>query len=465
MSYLMRGVLLLFFGILCSGAQAQTVSGQLLLLADQDVKLMAFDGFNTPLIAQGKIDAEGRFSLGYAPNDYGVGYLTSADDKPFIVILSGEDVELVGEALSMPETIRITKGQQNQWFEQYAKEHPHREQALSAWTYLERIYSGDSLFIIQDVPKAAIRKEMARITDEDVRFLTILPEGSYIKWFLPTRKLVSSVSTVAQYRPEEIDETLAAFRALNHADPRLYRSGLLRDAIEGHYWLIENSGQPLDTITAMMQESIDVLVDQLLGYDDRLNEITNYLFDLLERHSLYGASEHLALRLLNETGCTLETDLARQLETYRAMRVGNTAADIVFNGELRMKGVEHAALPKKLTDFQADYTLVVFAASWCPTCNEELPQLINHYPKWKNAGVEVVLVSLDDDKTAFDTFASSTPFLSFCDLRKWQGQAVNDYYVFGTPTFFLLDAQRKIVLRPNSVKHADAWVEWNLLRK
>jgi hypothetical protein len=124
MSYLMRGVLLLFFGILCSGAQAQTVSGQLLLLADQDVKLMAFDGFNTPLIAQGKIDAEGRFSLGYAPNDYGVGYLTSADDKPFIVILSGEDVELVGEALSMPETIRITKGQQNQWFEQYAKEHP-----------------------------------------------------------------------------------------------------------------------------------------------------------------------------------------------------------------------------------------------------------------------------------------------------------------------------------------------------
>ena len=465
MSYLMRGVLLLLFGILCSGAQAQTVSGQLLLLADQEIKLMAFDGFNTPLIAQGKLDAEGRFSLSYAPNVYGVGYLTSTDDKPFIVILNGEDLELVGEALSMPATIRITKGQQNQLFEQYATEHPRREQALSAWTYLERIYSGDSLFIIQDVPKAAIRKEMTRIADEDLGFLTILPEGSYIKWFLPTRKLVSSVSTVAQYRPEEIDETLAAFRALNHADPRLYRSGLLRDAIEGHYWLIENSGQPLDTVTAMMQESIDVLVDQLLGYDDRLNEITNYLFDLLERHSLYGASEHLALRLLNETGCTLETDLARQLETYRAMRIGNTAADIVFNGERRMKGVEHAALTKKLTDFKADYTLVVFAASWCSTCNEELPQLMNHYPKWKNAGVEVVLISLDDDMAAFESFAAATPFLSFCDLRKWQGQAVHDYYVFGTPTLFLLDAQRKIVLRPNSVKHADAWVDWNLLRK
>jgi len=30
------------------------------------------------------------------------------------------------------ETIKITKRQENQWFEQYAKEHPKREQALSA---------------------------------------------------------------------------------------------------------------------------------------------------------------------------------------------------------------------------------------------------------------------------------------------------------------------------------------------
>lgn len=365
----------------------------------------------------------------------------------------------------MPESIRVIRGQENQWFEQYAREQPRREQALSAWTYLERTYANDSLFAIHAAPRTAIRDEKQRLRQEDTGFIDILPAGSYAKWFLPTRKLVSSVSTVAQYRPEEIPQTLAAFRALNHADPRLHRSGLLRDAIEGHFWLIENSGNHLDTVVLMMQESIDVLVDQLIGHDETLNEITNFLFDLLERHSLYGASEYLALRLLNETGCTLETDLARQLETYRAMRVGNTAADIVFNGERRIKGVQSDALPKKLSDIKADYTLVVFAASWCPTCNEELPNLIKHYPKWKAAGVEVVLISLDDNKADFDAFAASTPFLSFSDLKKWQGQAVHDYYVFGTPTLFLLDAQRKIVLRPNSVKHADAWVEWNLLRE
>lgn len=460
-----RVLLFIVFVLTAAFGSAQTVSGKLSLLADQVIRLEAFDGFQTKPVASGEIGADGRFSLNYSPNEYGVGYLVSADDKPFIVILSGEEIKIVGEALSMPETIRVIRGQENMWFEQYAREQPRREQVLSAWSYLEGMYENDSLFAVQNTPRAAIRAEKKRIYEEENAFLSILPAGSYAKWFLPTRKLVSSVSAVAQYRPEEIPETVAAFRELDHADPRLFRSGLLRDAIEGHFWLIENSGQSLDSVEVMMQESVDVLVDQLIGHDDVLNEISNYLFDLLERHSLYGASEHLALRLLNETGCTLETDLERQLETYRAMRVGNTAADIVFDGERRMKTSQSDVLPAKLSDLTSDYTLVVFAASWCPTCNEELPQLIQHYPKWRKAGVDVVLISLDDNKSDFDAFAASTPFLSFCDFRKWQGKAVYDYYVFGTPTLFLLDAQRTIVLRPNSVKHADAWVEWNLLRE
>jgi hypothetical protein len=48
-----------------------------------------------------------------------------------IVILSGEDIALQGEALSNTEAIKITKGQENKWFESYAKKHSKREQALS----------------------------------------------------------------------------------------------------------------------------------------------------------------------------------------------------------------------------------------------------------------------------------------------------------------------------------------------
>jgi hypothetical protein len=36
--------------------------------------------------------------------------------------------------------------------------------------------------------------------------------------------------------------------------------------------------------------------------------------------------------------------------------------------------------------------------------------------------------------------------------------------VFGTPTMYLLDKNRKIILRPNSVKQMDAWVDWYLVK-
>lgn len=446
-------------------ALSQTVSGNFDQLASHTLSLEGFNGFDTYAISSITVDPHGNFSLRYTASDYGVGYLIADEKVPFILILSGEDIILNGATPSNAESISVVSGQENKWFEQYAAEHPRREQALSAWAYLEQIYSRDSLFTGQQMARKSIESEKQRIRKEDADFLTMLPNDSYVRWFLPIRKLVSSVATIAQYRPEEVPSAIAAFQSLDYVDERLYKSGLFRDAVESHFWLLENSGQSIDSAVVKMKHSIDLLADQLMGNDNLLNEVTNYLFDLLERHSLFEASEHLALRLLNENGCVLEPDLARQFETYRALRKGNTAADIEFTGELLQQGVLSADPPKRLSEFNSAYTLVVFAASWCETCRDEMPQLIKHYKKWRENGLDVVLISLDDNSTDFKGFAKDAPFLSVCDYQVWDGAAVHDYYVFGTPSFFLLDAKRQIVLRPNSVAHADSWVEWHLIRK
>jgi hypothetical protein len=180
---------------------AQTITGNLSQLAKQEIKVEGFNGLETYSIAKTTLDEKGNFSVSYTKEDKGIGYLTSADNKPLFVILSGEDITLQGETLRFLETIKITKGVENKAFETYAKNHPKREQALSAWVYLENLYRTDSLFSIQKSPSQAIQKEKKRIHQEDAAFLASLPKDSYVKWFLPIRKLVSSVSAVAQYRP------------------------------------------------------------------------------------------------------------------------------------------------------------------------------------------------------------------------------------------------------------------------
>jgi thiol-disulfide isomerase/thioredoxin len=454
-------LLILFYNAFLN---AQSITGNLTQLINTPIKLEGFNGLKTYPISSSTIDAKGNFKLTYSKADYGVGYLMSADEKPLLVILSGEDVEIIGEALSYTETIKIKKGQENKWFEQYAKEHPLREQALSAWVYLEKIYTQDALFAVQEHPIKNIQTEKLRIMAEDAAFLAKLPKESYVSWFLPARKLVSSVSTVAQYRPEEIPSTIAAFRVMDYTDQRLYKSGLFKDAIESHFWLLENSGKSLDLVFIEMQHSIDAMMINLVKDEQKLNEVTDFLFDLLERHSLFQASEYLAIKVLNETSCTINSDLAKQLESYRAMKKGNIAPDIIFSGDNFAPGDGQNNAPNKLSDLKNKYTVVVFGASWCQKCTEELPEIAKHYSKWKAQGVEVVFVSLDENKEMFKNFTSIFPFISSCDYQKWNSTAVKDYYVFGTPTMYLLDHKRKILLRPNSVSQMDAWVDWNLVQ-
>lgn len=110
------------------------------------------------------------------------------------------------------------------------------------------------------------------------------------------------------------------------------------------------------------------------------------------------------------------------------------------------------------------WLILIRKMSWvtCPKCAEEIPEIAKLYSKWKAQGVEVVFISLDEKEEDFLKFIGVFPFISSCDFKKWNSPIVESYYVFGTPTMFLLNNNREILLRPNSVKQLDAWVDWFL---
>lgn len=454
--------ILLFY---CTFAYSQsTITGAFSELANQQIKLAGFEGFNTYKVDSVLANDKGVFNLSFGKKDYGMGYLSAADNKPFFVIFSSEAIKLKGEAFAFPETVEILEGTENQIFEQYVTEHPRREQALSVWEYLEKIYRHDSLFAAHETPKQAIAIEKQRIKAEDSLFLAGLAPETYVSWYLPVRKLVNSVSVIAQYRTEEIPVAISAFRNISYTDPRLYKSGLLVDVIESHFWLIENSGRSLDSVYIEMKISIDSMVENLLADEQKLNEITEYLFKLLEKRSLFEASEYQALKLLNEKSCTINNDFAAQLESYRAMKQGNTAPDFDFKADCLAPGYPRAEIPEKLSALKSKYTVVVFGAGWCPQCPIELSQIARLYPKWIGQNIEVVFVSLDEDEKIFKSFAGIFPFISICDYQKWESSVVKSYHVFATPTIYLLDDNREILLRPNSVNQLDSWVDWYLVQ-
>lgn len=450
---------ILIFG--CFQSIAQTISGTFPSLANQTLSLEGTKGFDTYSIGTVKADEKGQFSLSYSPQDYGIAFLSGEDQKPFVVILEKVAVRLEGQVLSEASSIRILEGQENRWFEQYTQEQGKREQALSAWAYLQNLYQVDPLFATQKVPNQAIGGEVMRLQQEDGQFIAMLPSESFARWFLPIRKLVSSVGAVAQYRTAALPQTIAAFRTMDYADPRFQKSGLFRDVFESQFWLIENSGGTLEENYEKMEVSIDAILSSVEKNAPIYNEVTAYLIELLERRSLTNAAEYLALTVLEQNKVALQPRLARQLEGYRAMKVGTTVPEIQFTGNILLQG-KPIAYPSRLSEVKAPYRLVIFGASWCPACSEAMGELIPLYEKWNRLGLEAIFVSLDTDPTAFQAYSEGMPFIAFSDYKKWDTQAVSDYYVAGSPSFYLIDPSGQLLLRPLSVKQIDAWVDWKL---
>ena len=457
-----RSLVLLCCLFLALGSSiAQTISGTFPSLANQTLTLEGTKGFDTYSIGTTKADEKGQFSLSYSPGDYGIAFLSGEDQKPFVVILEKTNVRLAGQVLSEASSIQIVEGQENVWFEQYTQAQGKREQALSAWAYLQNLYQIDPLFATQKVPNQAIGVEVMRLQQEDGQFISTLPSESFARWFLPIRKLISSVGAIAQYRTAELPQTIAAFRTMDYADPRFQKSGLFRDVFESQFWLLENSGGTLDENYEKMEVSIDAILSSVEKNAPLYNEVSAYLIELLERRSLTAAAEYLALTVLQQDKVVLQPRLARQLEGYRAMKVGTVVPDVQFAGDILLQG-KPIPYPSRLSEVKAPYRLVIFGASWCPACSEAMGELIPLYEKWNKLGVEAIFVSLDTDPTAFQSYSEGMPFIAFSDYKKWDTQAVSDYYVASSPSFYLIDQSGKLLLSPQSVKQIDAWVDWKI---
>ncbi len=446
-----------------SASFSQEISAHLKYHTNQEVKLLGYNGFETVELAKTTIDESGNFNLLYK-NYKGMGYLETSDKSQLFMVLNEPKIKISGTHLKEPDSIKFSNSKENLLFNQYAVEHNQRERALAGWKYLLPQYNSVELLKQQKEYVSIIQKEISRLENQDQEFLNQLNKSSYVSWFLPWRKLLDDIPLSAQQYTERIPKNIADFRTINFNDQKLYHSGILDDLIESHYWLIENGGMTFDSMYVQMNLSTDYLIENLERNDKLLNEIGDYLFKLLEKRSLYQASEHLALKLLTQNSCTIDDNLTKQMESYRAMKIGNTASDIVFEGKKIMMGTE-VNKDLKLSDLNSNYTLVVFGASWCSHCAQEIPRIKEKYISWKLRSVETVFVSLDHDELEFKNFVKDFPFLSSCDFKGWDNQAAQDYYVNAAPTLFLLDSERKIILRPASVEQVDAWVNYTLTSK
>lgn len=208
----------------------------------------------------------------------------------------------------------------------------------------------------------------------------------------------------------------------------------------------------VDTLTLAEQEmEFITAVDQIMDHVSSEPVLRDFVVDfLMEGFEMLGMEQvqlHLADHYLDET---CETDVAEmvreRMEGYRLMAPGRTAPDFVV---MDAEGSSH-----RLSMLERPYVLVVFWASSCIHCRETLPELLEWYQNENEIGLEVVAISMDTSTVEFERYIQQLQptWITAHDPLGWNGRIASQYYVYATPTMFLLDPYRKILARPGNFK-------------
>ena len=447
----MRNKLLFFIILLnCSQNYAQSLKGQLTLQPNQTISLTGFNYYNSYKLANSTIDSAGSFTLNYPKKYSGMALLKTQDNTSVLFILGEKNLTIKGAHLNTPKELHFKNSIENPNFVIAATQTNLNNKSYAAWHYLHKLYK-EPYLNTQTKTVGTIEEVLLSHSKRTAAILDNIPKNTYIHWYAPLRALVTTMPSTVRNYPKRIPSAITQFRTIDFTDTRFKTAGLLRPLIEGHYQLLENMGQPLDSVYTQMNISTSFLINNIKNNKELLNTVALKLTSFLEKKSLIAVATHLSKTLLSlqNCNCTLDQKLLDRLRTYNLLKVGSLAPDIQLT-------------PIKKLSTLTTPVLLIFGSSTCPACIKEGVQLLKYYKaNGPIRGVTVVYISLDTDKAAFKEAYNKSPWQTYCSFNGWDTKAAKDYFVNATPTYFLLDKDRKIIARPKNIEAANYWLQEN----
>lgn len=98
-----------------------------------------------------------------------------------------------------------------------------------------------------------------------------------------------------------------------------------------------------------------------------------------------------------------------------------------------------------LAQYRGKVVILNFWATWCPPCREEMPSMEELHRRFKDRGLVMLAVNVEDNgKDAVAEFLKKTPY-SFPILLDEDKTAQTTYGVFRFPETFVIDRNGRVV--------------------
>jgi len=233
------------------------------------------------------------------------------------------------------------------------------------------------------------------------------------------------------------------FDNIDFNNDALLKSTFINDKINDFIFYL-NTSDDNKIIDQLQKEAISAVINKLSSNKTLAKDIEEgliYTFSKQENIIMVNYMLNHYLQLPKELqDAPFINDIKGQLKTA----IGMLAPNIFWTENKIKKDLI------SLTD--ASYYVVVFWSSTCPHCLMEMPLLYNFLKD--NRQIKVISIGLEDNtsKAGWETQIANYPnFINVYGENKWKNSFARNYGVNATPSFFILDPDKKIIAKPDDV--------------
>lgn len=234
------------------------------------------------------------------------------------------------------------------------------------------------------------------------------------------------------------------FDYLDFDNPQLVKSSVVMENVI-NYIMYLNTSKDRDMLLKMRKEAITTALGKIKNLDlnKNITESLLYLFGQQQEKELvdYLFTNHYYKLPVKLRDFTFEQEVKDLFKTSIGQPAPNIEWD-VYGKHYNMAKMQ-----------EYDYYLVVFWSSTCSHCAKEIPLLNEYVSTIKN--IKVLAIGLEDEaskagwKEETFEFENLTHILG---LGRWKSKYSRDYGVVATPSYYLLDKDKKIIAKPYDLK-------------
>ena len=364
------------------------------------------------------------------PGIYRLVYAVPQDEFYIDVIYNKkEDIEF---NFNLEEGATFIKSKENLLYSSYFNKIGEIENKIL--NYYESGKTSEKEFMELSKTLDATQNEFERMAPESMAHQFITANKPYI----PDN--YESVETYLQHKKATY------FEHLDVHNPTLQASGFITDKINNYVFsaLSPSIGTQLE-MENEIKENIAVAYKELKATSKAYQlAVFNKMWNTAQDNNQNAVADFVYESYLKDLALENgNSALIDEIEATSRLRLGATSPEITWQKD----GTEH-----KLSDLKgAENYVLIFWSSTCSHCLKEVPLLhkeLKNYPK-----VKVLAIGLEDDDANWKKEVANLPgFEHALALGKWESDYAKLFAIDKTPTYLILDAEKRFISKPDSDK-------------